>query len=67
MSFYRKNGFLDTGIIMSDSSGSYQILSSDGSFDEKEYRKAINRLGMWIYHPVFLEVMKPVYNFKASD
>ncbi len=50
--FYQKNGFSDTGFMMTDRSGTYQILSSDGAFDPAAYKKAVYKLGMWLYRPV---------------
>ena len=54
--FYKRNGFHRVSCRLFDSSGLYDIISTDSAFDEKEYLRLIDELGFGVYHPSLLSV-----------
>ena len=54
--FYKRNGFRRVAFRLSDSSGLYDIISTDSAFDEKKYLRLIGELGFGAYHPHLLPV-----------
>lgn len=50
LSFYSRNGFYVTHLMLRDNGGSYLVLACGGEFSEKAYRKAIRRL-FFVFNP----------------
>ena len=51
MKFYEKQGFHDSGYMLKDSSGYFDILTTADILTVLDYRKAILNLGMGFYKP----------------
>lgn len=51
MRFYKKQGFRNSGYMLKDSSGEFDILTTSKTLAISDYRKAILNLGMGFYKP----------------
>lgn len=56
LTFYEKNGFQWLPYRVSDDSGLYDIISTDNTFEEKEYMELIMELGFAVYNPKLLKL-----------